>query len=43
MVRKCNAVLRVSNGFHLSPERDTVFFDYGNMKPQKPTSPEVKP
>ena len=30
---RCNYMVRVSNGFQLSLERDNVFYDYYNMKP----------
>ena len=33
-VCRCNYMVRVSNGFQLSLERDNVFFDYYKVKPQ---------
>ena len=38
-VCRCNYMVRVSNGFQLSLERDNVFFDYYNVTP--PNSPEA--
>ncbi len=38
-VCRCNYMVRVSNGFQLSLERDNVFFDYYKVKPPTPAGP----